>query len=165
MLDVRRTTLLERVRQLGKKVDRRIPSPRRGRRGDQEVFQDRHQHNGTLGFPSHTKERARERAKEKEKEEKATKEKERENCLDLVSIQLGDRHLATRRVVDENSYPSELVPLCATVRNVSNEDEQGWKTVKDRKETNAPIETQIMMKEVNSGGGMSIRRDRGDDEQ
>ena len=54
---------------------------------------------------------------------------------------------------DENSYPSELVPLCARVRNVSNEDEQGWKTVKGRKETNAPIETQIMMKEVNSGGG------------
>ena len=54
---------------------------------------------------------------------------------------------------DENGYPSELVPLCATVRNVSNEDEQGWKTVKGRKETNAPIETQIRMKEVNSGGG------------
>ena len=54
---------------------------------------------------------------------------------------------------DENSYPSESVPLCATVRNVSNEDEQGWKTVKGRKETNAPIETQIRMKEVNSGGG------------
>ena len=54
---------------------------------------------------------------------------------------------------DENSYPSELVPLCATVRNVSNEDEQGWKTVKGRKETNVPIETQIRMKEVNSGGG------------
>ena len=55
---------------------------------------------------------------------------------------------------DENSYPSELVPLCATVRNVSNEDEQGWKTVKGRKETNAPIETLIiMMKEVNTGGG------------
>ena len=54
---------------------------------------------------------------------------------------------------DENSYPSVLVLLCATVRNVSNEDEQGWKTVKGRKETNAPIETQIRMKEVNSGGG------------
>ena len=53
---------------------------------------------------------------------------------------------------DENSYPSELVPLCATVRNVSNEDEQGWKTVRGRKETNAPIETQIRMKEVNCGG-------------
>ena len=39
------------------------------------------------------------------------------------------------------------------MRNVSNEDEQGWKTVKGQKETNAPIETQIMMKEVNSGGG------------
>ena len=39
------------------------------------------------------------------------------------------------------------------MRNVSNEDEQGWKSVKGRKETNAPIETQIMMKEVNSGGG------------
>ena len=80
------------------KVDRRIPSPRRGRRGDQEVFQDRSQHNETLGFPSHTKEKARERAKVKEKEEKATKEKERDNCLDLVSIQLGDRHLATCRI-------------------------------------------------------------------
>ena len=54
---------------------------------------------------------------------------------------------------DKNSYPSELVPVCATVRNVSNEDEQGWKTVKGRKETNAPIETKTMMKEVNSGGG------------
>ena len=54
---------------------------------------------------------------------------------------------------NENSCPSELVPLCATVRNVSNEDEQGWKTVKGRKETNAPLETQITMKEVNSGGG------------
>ena len=54
---------------------------------------------------------------------------------------------------DENSYPSELVPLCATVRNVSDENEEGWKTAKGRKETNAPIETQIMMKEVNSGGG------------
>ena len=54
---------------------------------------------------------------------------------------------------DETSYPSELVPLCATVRNVSNEDEQGWKTVEGRKETNAPIETQIMMMEVNSAGG------------
>ena len=97
------------------KVDRRIPSKRRGCRGDQEVFQDRPQHNGTLGFPSLTKEKARD--------------------------------------WDENSYTSELVPLCATVRNVSNEDEQGWKTVKGRKETNAPIETQTMMKEVNSGGG------------
>ena len=54
---------------------------------------------------------------------------------------------------DENSYPSEFVPLCATVRSVTDEDEQGWKTVKRRKETNAPIETQILMKEVNSGGG------------
>ena len=53
---------------------------------------------------------------------------------------------------DENSYQSELVPLCATVRNVTDEDEQGWKTVKGRKETDAPIETQIMMKEVNSVG-------------
>ena len=35
------------------------------------------QHNGTLGFPSHTEEKTRERAKVKEKEEKATKEKER----------------------------------------------------------------------------------------
>ena len=80
------------------KVDRRIRSPRRGRRGDQEVFQDPLQHNGTLGFPSHTKEKARESAKVKEKEEKATKEKEKDNCLDLVSIQLGDRHLATCRI-------------------------------------------------------------------
>ena len=39
------------------------------------------------------------------------------------------------------------------MRNVSNEDEQGWKTVRGRKETNAHIETQIRMKEVNSGGG------------
>ena len=54
--------------------------------------------------------------------------------------------------MDENSYPSELVPLCATVRNVSNEDEQVWKTVKGRKETNALIKTQIRMKESNSGG-------------
>ena len=36
---------------------------------------------------------------------------------------------------------------------MSNEDEQSWKTVKGRKETNGPIEMQIMMKEVNSGGG------------
>ena len=71
------------------KVDRRFPSPRRGRRGDQEVFQDRPQHNGTLGFPSHTKEKARERAKVKEKEEKATEENERDTCPDLVSVQLG----------------------------------------------------------------------------
>ena len=62
---------------------------------------------------------------------------------------------------DENSYQSELVPLCATMRNVTDEDEQGWKTVKGRKETKAPTETQIMMKEVNSGGGTA----RGDDEQ
>ena len=53
------------------KVGRRIPSPRRERRGDHEVFQDR--------LPSHTK------------EERATKEKERANCLDLVSIHFGDR--------------------------------------------------------------------------
>ena len=53
---------------------------------------------GTLGFPSHTKNKERERAKVKEKEEKATKEKERDNFLDLVSIQLGDRHLATCRI-------------------------------------------------------------------
>ena len=67
---------------------------------------------------------------------------------------------------DENSYPSELVLLCATVRNVFNEDEQGWKTVKSRKETNAPIETQIMMKEVNELWWRNeIRRARGDDEQ
>ena len=39
---------------------------------------------------------------------------------------------------DENSHPAELVTLCATVRNVTDEDEQGWKTVKGRKETNAP---------------------------
>ena len=39
------------------------------------------------------------------------------------------------------------------MRNVTDEDEQGWKTVKGRKETNAPIETQIVMKEVNSVGG------------
>ena len=57
---------------------------------------------------------------------------------------------------DENSYPSELVPLCATVRNVTDEDEQDWKTVKGREETNASIETQIMMKEVNSGGGTRL---------
>ena len=31
---------------------------------------------------------------------------------------------------DENSYQSELVPLCATVRKVTDKDEQGWKTVK-----------------------------------
>ena len=31
---------------------------------------------------------------------------------------------------EEKSYPSELVPP----------DEQGWKTVKGRKETNAPVE-------------------------
>ena len=49
---------------------------------------------------------------------------------------------------DENSYPE-----CATVRIVTDEDEQGWGMVKGRKETNVPIETQIMMKEVNSGGG------------
>ena len=54
---------------------------------------------------------------------------------------------------DENRCQSELAPLCATVCNVTDEDEQGWKTVKGRKETKAPIETQIMMKEVNSVGG------------
>ena len=42
------------------------------------------------------------------------------------------------------------------VRNVTDEDEQGWKTVKGRNETNALVETQIMMKEVNSGGGTSF---------
>ena len=54
---------------------------------------------------------------------------------------------------DETSYPAELVPPCATVRNATDEDEQCWKTVRGCKETNAHIETQIMMKEVNSGGG------------
>ena len=152
MLEVRKATVPESA-PTWEKVDRRFPSLRRGRRGDQEFVQDRPQHNGTLGFPSHTKEKARERAKVKEKEEKATKEKERDTCLDLVSIQLEDRHPGHMPYLDENSYPSELVPLWATVRNVSNEDEQGWKTVKGRKETNAPIETQIMVKEVNSGGG------------
>ena len=39
------------------------------------------------------------------------------------------------------------------MRIVTDEDEQGWRMVKGRKETNVPIETQIMMKEVNSGGG------------
>ena len=96
MLDVRRTTLPERVPQLGKRrtavsdhhgVD--VVATRKFSRTDP-------QHNGTLGFPSHTKEKARERAKVKEKEEKATKEKDK--CLDLGSIQLGDRHLATCRI-------------------------------------------------------------------
>ena len=57
---------------------------------------------------------------------------------------------------DENNYPSELVPLYATVRKVTDEDEQAWKKVKGRKETNAPIETQIMIKEVNSLGGTRV---------
>ena len=57
---------------------------------------------------------------------------------------------------DENSYQSELVTLCATVRKVTDEDEQGWKTVEGRRETNTPIETQIMMKEVNSVGGTRV---------
>ena len=63
----------------------------------QEVFQNRLQHDGTLRFSSHTKEKARKSAKAKEREERATKEKERDNCLDLVSIHVGDRHLATCR--------------------------------------------------------------------
>ena len=93
------------------KVDRRIPSPRRGHRGDQEFFQDRLQHNGTLGFFNHTK----------EKEERATKEKERANCLDLVSIHFGNRHLA-----------SELVPLCATaVYNGAECNRRGRATLED----------------------------------
>ena len=101
------------------KVDRRIPSPRRGRRGDQEVFQDLHQHNGTFGFPSHTKEKARERAKVKEKEEKATKEKEKgKGQLSGIGEYPTSRPpFGHMPYWDENSYPSELVPLCATVRN------------------------------------------------
>ena len=114
------------------KVDRRTQTPRRGPRS----FSDAVQHNGTLGFPSHTKEKARESAKVKEKEEKATKEKERPSCLPWGPP------LGHMPYWDENSYPSELVPP----------DEQGWKTVKRRKETNAPVDTPIMMKEVNSGG-------------
>ena len=53
---------------------------------------------------------------------------------------------------DETSHPSESVPLCASVRNVTEEDEHVWKAVKGSKETKAKSETQIMMKEVSSGG-------------
>ena len=79
------------------KVDRRALSPRRGGRGDQEVFRGQLQHNGTLGFTSHSKEKARERAKAKELEERVAKDKARANCPDLVSIHPGDRHLAACR--------------------------------------------------------------------
>ena len=54
---------------------------------------------------------------------------------------------------DETSYPSELVPLCAAVRNVTEEDEHSWNTLKGSKETKARRETQINMKLVSSGGG------------
>ena len=65
MLDVRRATLPERLHQLGQKVDRRIPSLRRGHRGDQEVFQDRLQ----------LKQKAREKSKGKGKGGKGDKGK------------------------------------------------------------------------------------------
>ena len=60
-------TLPERVPQLGKNADRRVPSPRRGHRGDQEVFQDRPQHKGTLGCPSHTRGKGKGKSKGKGK--------------------------------------------------------------------------------------------------
>ena len=69
-------------------------------------------HDGTLGFPGHTKERQGKKQKFKKKEEKATKEKEKDNCLDLASVQLGDRHFARR-----GQLPVTVGPLCATVRN------------------------------------------------
>ena len=130
----------------GPHFKRECPSLLRGRRGGQEVFQDRLQNNETLGFPSHTMEKARETAKGKGKEGKGQLSGFDENPN-------WGPPLGQMPYWDENSYPSELVPLCATVRNVTDEDEQGWNTVKGRKETNGPVEKQIMMMEVNSGGG------------
>ena len=49
-------------------------------------------------LPKPYKGKGKGKSKGKGKEEKATKEKERDKCLDLVSIQLGDRHLATCRI-------------------------------------------------------------------
>ena len=56
-------------------VDRRIPSPRRGHRSDHEVFQDRLQDNGTLGFPCHTMENDKGKSKGKGKGGKGDKGK------------------------------------------------------------------------------------------
>ena len=127
-------------------VDRRIPSLRRGHRGDQEVFQGRLQHSGTLGFPSHKKEKARESAKAKEKKERATKEKERANCVGLVSIHLVDRHLITCRTATK----------AVTRRNGADCNRQGRARMEDGERPQRDqrtMETQIVMKEVNSGGG------------
>ena len=63
-------------------------------------------HDGTLGFPGHTKERQGKKQRFKKKEEKATKEKEKDNCLDLASVQLGDRHFARTRTVARQSGPT-----------------------------------------------------------
>ena len=66
---------------------------------------------------------------------------------------------------DETSHPSESVPLCVAVRNVTEEDEHVRRTVKDSKETRARSETQIVMKVVSLRWRNEIRRARGDDEQ
>ena len=42
------------------------------------------------------------------------------------------------------------------MRNFTEEDEHGWKTVKGGKEIKAKSETRIMKKEVSSGRGMRV---------
>ena len=89
--------------------------------------------------------KARERAEAKEREEGATKEKKGTKVWTWCVSTMGMANWP-------HAVLGRWSRCVETVRTVTDEDEQGWKTVIGRKETNAPIETQIMMKEVNSGG-------------
>ena len=117
------------------KVDRRIPS-HRSFPGPTPA-----QWNSCLSKPSKGK-KARERGKAKEKEERATREKGKGQVSGLGEYPPCGPPLGHMPYWDAKHSPSELVTLCATVRNVTDEDEQGWKTAQGRKETNAPTVTQ-----------------------
>ena len=57
---------------------------------------------------------------------------------------------------DETGYMPELVPLCAAVRKVTEEDERGWKTMKGVKEVKEKSKMRIVNKEVSYDGGMRV---------
>ena len=87
---------------------------------------DQLQHNGTPGFPSHTKDNVRERAKAKERGEKGRQRKRKgPTVLKWWVSTLGTATCRTgTRTVTRQSW-SHCAQRC--VRNVTDEDEQGWR--------------------------------------